>query len=155
MGIKNRLRPLRQRMNKLLRPLRQRVNYLKFKLTNRNTVSFACPICLYEGPFEDVNDPTGLRKHAKCPKCSALERHRIQFLVMQKVLELRQPEQLSLLHFAPEQCLVDLFRSKFGHYETANLAQDRVNHNVDIQYLPFEDGSYDFVLRLPCAGTYS
>jgi hypothetical protein len=34
----------------------------------------------------DFAPPTGLRKHAKCPNCNALERHRIQFLVVNDVL---------------------------------------------------------------------
>ena len=86
-----------------------------------------------------------MRKHAICPKCRALERHRIQFLTLQKVFEQREPAEMCLLHFAPEQCFVGLFRAMFRRYETADLAMDGVDHAVDIQDLPFADGSYDMV----------
>ena len=44
---------------------------MKFRFENRKNDSFTCPVCIYTGPFESVNPPTGLRKHAKCPKCGA------------------------------------------------------------------------------------
>ena len=140
-----RLGPDIGRLKSRLRPLRQQMHYLRFKLTNRDSISFTCPICHYRGPFADANDPTGVRKYAKCPRCGALERHRIQFLALQRVLEGRPTRQMSLLHFAPEPFFVDLFRGKFGRYETADLEVDGVDHKVDIQKLPFRDASYDLV----------
>lgn len=108
-------------------------------------VSFTCPVCSYQGQFEDAVDPSGTRKHARCPGCGALERHRLQFLTVQKVLMRLAPRKLRCLHFAPEPCLAGRFRIMFGAYETADLAMNGVDHKVDILALPFADASYDLV----------
>lgn len=128
-----------------LRPLRQRISYIRFKLGKHDSTPFTCPICDYSGPFEDAHDPSGLRKHAKCPCCGALERHRVQFLTLQTVLAQRVPQNMRLLHFAPEPFFSDLFRKTFGRYETADLCMDGVDHKVDLLRLPFADASYDIV----------
>src|SRR4051794_5214712 len=44
--------------------------------------TFDCPICLYRGGFLSEEAPTGKRHHARCPSCGALERHRLQWLVV-------------------------------------------------------------------------
>jgi SAM-dependent methyltransferase len=114
-------------------------------LRNFNKKKFECPVCEYCGPFKDVNPPTGNRKHAKCPKCNALERHRNQYLVVKNVLNGIHPSSLRMLHVAPEPLFTNFFSKRFGQYETAGLNMRGVNHNVDLQKLPFGDQSYDFV----------
>jgi SAM-dependent methyltransferase len=93
----------------------------------------------------DINPPTGFRKHAKCPICGALERHRIQYLVIMHVLTSLNASKMKMLHFAPEAFFKPIFSEKFGKYETADLSMRSVDYNVDIQDLPFNDTSYDFV----------
>ncbi len=46
---------------------------------------FTCPICDYSGVFLDAERETGNRKHALCPKCRLLERHRLQWLAVQQL----------------------------------------------------------------------
>ena len=106
---------------------------------------FECPVCGYQGPFLDVAPSSGLRKHAECPRCNALERHRLQFLVMKQLLESRDTSRMRMLHFAPEPCFRELFADKFGRYESADLNMSGVDHNVDLLKLPFPDATYDFV----------
>lgn len=50
-----------------------------------------------------------------------------------------------MLHFAPEPCFRKLLKDKFEVYETADIAMQDVDHNVDLQELPFRNGTYDFV----------
>ena len=128
-----------------LRKLQNRISFPIFSLRNKNKEKFTCPVCGYSGPFKDVNPPTGLRKHAKCPKCNALERHRIQYLVVNNVLNGTNSSALKMLHFAPEPFFREFFSKRFGQYETADLNMHGVDHNVDLQELPFEDQTYDFV----------
>lgn len=116
-----------------------------FRMLNRNEEMFECPICGYGGPFVRLFSFAGPRKHAECPKCGSLERHRLQFLVMRESLGFLSGKEVRMLHFAPEAFLMQIFSSRFGRYETADLFMDGVDHKVDIQELPFEDGSYDFV----------
>jgi SAM-dependent methyltransferase len=106
---------------------------------------YKCPICNYIGPFGDVNSPVGLRKHAKCPICGSLERHRIQFVVLKNLFHNMDTSSLKILHFAPEHFFRDFFFKRFGQYETADLNMIDVDHNVDLQELPFDDQSYDIV----------
>ena len=128
-----------------LRKLLDRMSFPIFWIQNYNKEKFTCPICCYSGPFKDVNPPTGFRKHAKCPKCSALERHRFQYLVLSNVLSGINSSTLKMLHFAPEPFLKKFFIKRFGQYETADLTMHGVDHKVDLQKLPFEDQTYDFV----------
>jgi SAM-dependent methyltransferase len=74
-----------------------------------------------------------------------LERHRLQYLTLTRVLETLPAVRLRVLHFAPEPFLSDALIERVGRYETADLYRGGVTHIVDIRALPFEDGSYDLV----------
>jgi len=116
-----------------------------FRVLNRGKESFVCPICEYEGPFADFHSFAGARKHAVCPKCGSLERHRLQYLVVTGALRGVSPGEMKMLHFAPEKYLRPLFSARFGTYETADLYMKDMDHKVDIRCLPFANGTYDFV----------
>jgi SAM-dependent methyltransferase len=128
-----------------LRELEKKVNNFFFRLKSLNKKKFDCPICGYNGPFRDVHPPTGLRKHAKCPNCGALERHRIQYVVIRELLKTRDVSSLRIIHFAPEPFFRGFFSAQFGNYESADLFMKDVDHQVDLQDLPFADETYDFV----------
>jgi SAM-dependent methyltransferase len=127
------------------RRLKNRGSLIVFRLLNRDKEEFECPVCSYSGPFVDIAPSTGLRKHAKCPCCNALERHRIQFLVVNEILGNMCTADLGILHFAPEPFFREYFSERFARYESADLSMEDVDHNVDLQQLPFDDASYDFV----------
>ncbi|HHP7232870.1 MAG TPA: class I SAM-dependent methyltransferase [Xenococcaceae cyanobacterium] len=118
---------------------------LQFRLKNQDKKHFTCPICKYRGPFKDFERPAGKRKHAICPNCKALERHRLQFVVLNQILPDFEPSDKKMLHFAPESFLRKFFSSQFRSYETADIAMKEVDHQVDLQKLPFDDATYDFV----------
>ena len=116
-----------------------------FRLLNRGKARFTCPVCLYDGPFLDFSSFAGVRRHAKCPSCGALERHRLQYLAATRAFNSVNTTTARMLHFAPEAFLMKLFAARFSKYETADLFMEGVDHRVDIQDLPFEDASYDVV----------
>jgi len=128
-----------------VRRLKNRISLLIFKFRNLQKEKFECPVCGYSGPFMDIASPEGPRKHARCPNCTALERHRVQFVVVGEVLRDRKTAHLKMLHFAPEPFFREFFSQRFGQYETADLRLKGVDHNVDLQHLPFADETYDFV----------
>lgn len=128
---------IRELLNSLYLPV--------FRIMNRNKQSFDCPVCGYKGPFMDVNPPTGFRKHAKCPKCNSLERHRLQYLVLINILESIKSSKPRMLHFAPEPFFRKFLSKQFCQYETADLEMKGVDFNVDITSLPFADNTYDFI----------
>lgn len=127
------------------RELKKSAKSWGFKLQHRHKEQFTCPVCNYVGAFIDLRPPTGLRKHAQCPHCRALERHRIQYLVVNQLLGNLDTPQLSMMHFAPENFFRGYFQSRFGKYETADLYMESVDYQVDLQKLPFANASYDFV----------
>lgn len=125
--------------------LRNSINVLIFKFLSSQEPQFECPICGYRGPFLDKVTHNGIRKHARCPNCSALERHRLQFLVLQEILRAQRTAHLKMLHVAPEAFFREFFSQRFGQYETADLKMKGADHIVDLQCLPFNDHTYDFV----------
>lgn len=128
-----------------LHKLRLNLRLFRFRFKYRCKEKFSCPICRYNGPFKDIHRLTGLRRHAQCPKCAALERHRLQYLVIKKVLKNITTNRLKMIHFAPEKFFSNIFRDKFGQYDTADLKLENVDYRVDLQYLPFGGATYDFV----------
>ena len=116
-----------------------------FKSLHQGEPAFECPVCHYHGPFRDMHGFAGRRLHVECPGCGALERHRIQYLVVEDLLKGLDVSRMRMLHFAPEPFLRKYFSRRFGRYETADLFMKGVDHRVDLQKLPFSDATYDFV----------
>jgi SAM-dependent methyltransferase len=134
-------------MAELLQRIRNKVHppLPLFKWWNRHKEQFVCPVCEYEGPFMDMKGFAGFRRHAKCPRCGALERHRLQYFVVMELFKGINVTRLKMLHFAPETFFRRFFQDRVGKYETADLCMKGVDHRVDMQNLPFGDSSYDFV----------
>ena len=104
-----------------------------------------CPVCRYSGPFTTLTPDTGVRKHALCPKCGSVERHRLQYLVLQKLSADHDFSRMRMLHFAPEEFFQPYFKRLVRDYKTADLLEPAVDYRVDITRLPFADGAFDFV----------
>ena len=135
------------RMDHFVRRLRNKVRppLPVFRFLNRAKEQFECPLCGYKGPFVDLSGFAGDRKHAKCPQCAALERHRLQYLAVKNVLKNMNVSEMKMLHVAPETFFKKMFSRLFGAYETADLLMKDVDHKVDLQNLPFKDETYDVI----------
>lgn len=116
-----------------------------FRIRNITKNKYKCPICTYWGAFLDMTPETGLRKHAKCPSCSSLERHRLQKLVIDNLSKKYDFSKMRILHFAPESFFINPFKSAFKDYISADICMEGVDFVVDIQNLPFADAEFDFV----------
>ena len=116
-----------------------------FRLLNRGKQQFECPVCNYAGPFADLHGFAGIRRHAMCPRCDALERHRLQYLVVSDFLTKRDGLAMTMIHFAPETFFREMFSKRFGKCEPADLFMEGVDHKADLLSLPFPDESYDVV----------
>lgn len=119
-----------------------------FKALNARKPKWRCPVCAYHGPFKDkaAAHRPGLRWHdSKCPRCGAVERHRLQSLALDRLLPGFGPENKSLLHVAPEFCLQPRLQKAFARYESLDLLRADVDHQADLQSLPFEDAYCDAV----------
>lgn len=129
----------------LLQTFRHRARLSAHRLAHLREPSWECPICAWRGPFRPLGRATGRRPHALCPSCGAFERHRLQALVLGKLLKDRDTRGLRALHFAPEPSLAALLRRTFGRYESSDPATPGVDHRYDLRELPCADGEYDFV----------
>jgi SAM-dependent methyltransferase len=105
--------------------------------------SVLCPVCGWS--FTRFKDDWN-RPNALCWRCGSHERHRAQWLLLE-----RRPELLgqarSLLHFAPEWALSRRLR-RIGalRYVTADLTQPDVDLRLDITALDLPAASFDAVL---------
>lgn len=111
-----------------------------------------CPIC--HSRFRRFM-PYGygpVRQDALCPKCLSLERHRLlwQYLMDQERRERRILLLPTMLHIAPEVCLMrqfkNLYSSKPQNYITADLCSPLADMHFDVQSIPMEDNSVDIII---------
>ena len=135
-------------LNTIPRPLLIRLSYV-FK--------YIAPIFLAGNNFEDPIDgkkyrkllPYGYgdvqRENALSPSSHSLERHRLMWLYLKRETDFFHKKR-KLLHIAPEQCFLPLFRKmKNLDYITADLVSPIADVKMDVQNMPFENESYDVV----------
>lgn len=109
-----------------------------------------CPIC---GAERRRFMPYGygkVREDALCPTCLSLERHRLLWLyLMDKHID-RIKELPTILHIAPEVCMMKQFKkiysSKPQNYITADLESPLADMHFDVQQIPIADNSVDIII---------
>jgi SAM-dependent methyltransferase len=103
-------------------------------------------VCSYYGPFVNSKKKQGKkRQYAICPKCGAGERHRLQSLVLDRLVREGIYFDMDVLHFAPELIISPRLRSMARRYVTADLFRADVDINTDICNMNIADDSYDLV----------
>lgn len=108
------------------------------------TLPRLCPICNYDGIMISVGRPP--RWNARCPQCGSRERHRLLWLWATPTYSgINRLAGKRILHFAPEKALRRALRDN-PNYETADLAQRGVTHQVDITQLPLASEIYEVVI---------
>lgn len=143
-GFSSALRDFRYLTGSLLRS----AELLRLRLTQPSREQFDCPVCLYHGVFLDYRLMAGapIRKHALCPRCESLERHRLQWLVLQSLPEKNCFAEMDVLHIAPEKCFERRFRSIFRSYTSADLIRGGVDMRLDLcDMAQVRDRSFDLV----------
>lgn len=85
------------------------------------------------------------RENALAPGTLSLERHRLLWLYLQNETDFFSTEK-KVLHIAPEQCFLTLFRNQKNlDYTTADLYSPLADVKADICDLPFEKNMFDIV----------
>lgn len=136
-------------LNHIPRPLLIRLSYV-FK--------YFAPLFLSGNRFEDPIDGKTYRKllpygygevqrpNALSPSSHSLERHRLLWLYLKRETDFFEKKR-KLLHVAPEQCFLGIFRKmKNLDYVTADIESPIADIKLDVQEMPFEDASFDMVL---------
>ncbi len=86
------------------------------------------------------------RPNVLSPSTLSLERHRLLWLYLKNKTNFFT-KQKKVLHMAPEQCFLDIFKKlKNLDYTTADLYSPIVDVKADILNLPFKNNSFDFIL---------
>lgn len=85
------------------------------------------------------------RENALCPGSLSLERHRLLWLYLKRRTDFFTKAH-KMLHIAPEQCFIDLFRKQKNlDYTTGDLFSPLADVKMDIHEIPFEDHSFDVI----------
>lgn len=116
-----------------------------FHFEKHRSPAFCCPICEYNGPFASRYAETGKRSFAACPGCGALERHRLQWLVLCELQKEIPLSRLRVLHIAPEPFFESRLRKRCASYVTADINAAGVDRREDLTRLSFADHSFDLV----------
>ena len=85
------------------------------------------------------------RANALAPGTLSLERHRLLWLYLKRKTDFFTKHR-KMLHIAPEQCFIDLFRAQKNlEYITGDLFSPLADVKMDIHDIPFEDNVFDVV----------
>ena len=87
------------------------------------------------------------RENALSPSTLSLERHRLLWLYLQNETDFfNLDKKFKVLHIAPEQCFLKLFRNQKNlDYTTSDLESPIADVKADICDLPFKDNEFDVV----------
>jgi SAM-dependent methyltransferase len=102
-----------------------------------------CPICGRVGVFLPEVRPFGDRPLAKCPRCGALERHRLQKLTLDRIKDASWSRKRGL-QFAPDP-VSPVLRSLLAELVTADLDPHGDAIRLDMRALDLPDESFDIV----------
>ena len=113
------------------------------RLTLLSGQSVECLCC--GGSWRRMDSHRG-RPGARCPRCDALERHRILWLFLQRETDLLEAPH-RVLHLAPEPVIADLIRNRPNlSYISGDLNPGAAMEVMDVTELPRPDGAFDVVL---------
>ncbi len=103
-----------------------------------------CPLC--DHAFDAFRDDWN-RHNALCWRCGSHERHRAQWLLLQRRPELLRDAR-SLLHFSPEYCLAERLRKVPSlRYVTTDLdTTQTADLRLDVTTLDLPDDAFDAIL---------
>ena len=136
-------------LNTLPRPLLIRLSYV-FKriapiLYRGDKVS--CPVCEKSfSKFLSYGSNVAHRENVLCPYDLTLERHRLMWLYLKNESSFFTEENLKVLHIAPEQCFLPLFKKQKNlEYLTGDLVSPIADLHFDLHKIPLEDNRFDVV----------
>jgi SAM-dependent methyltransferase len=105
-----------------------------------------CPVC--EKMFRRFAPfgVDGRRSDAMCPHCGSLERHRLLWLFFERKTDLFDGRPKSMLHIAPERCLVPRLRKRLGiGYITADLHDPAADVQLDVTDIHYPPDNFDVI----------
>ena len=134
-------------LKKIPRPFLQKISkpiFIIISILYRGN-KVKCPICKIKlkkfFPYGRI-----IRDNALCPNCLSLERHRLIYLYL-KNETIFFNKKLNVLHIAPENCFISIFKSsKNINYTSGDLFSPLADIKMDIHKMPFKNNTFDVVL---------
>lgn len=134
-------------------------------MSGYENIPFVCPFCGLQSCKLDsagIDNATnrdykiigaGLR-YAKCPICKSIDRTRLVYTYLKYEKNIFAHPQTRVIHIAPEMVLADkFFEANFTNYSCGDFYAEGQHANypnfvkqMDIQNLPFKDGSFNVVI---------
>jgi SAM-dependent methyltransferase len=105
---------------------------------------FRCPICGFDGPFVAEGRAAWRRLHARCPRCRALERHRLQKMALDRIRERRLGRFGRCLQFSQD-AMTPVLRSFYAQVMIADPEPGRGLLCLDITRIDLPASSVDAV----------
>ena len=103
-----------------------------------------CPVCENQSRFLAFGQPP--RFNALCPRCGALERHRLLKLWIDAHGDLVDGKRV--LHFAPEAIVARLLRERSAEYVGADIDPGNADVVLNIEDIALDSETYDLVVCL-------
>ncbi len=108
--------------------------------------TYTCNVCNKSFRKFKSKGAVRIRKNAKCPYCSSLERTRLLLFYLQNETNIFTQKK-SLLHFAPEEGLYRLFKqTPTLHYVNGDINANYADEQIDITRIPYPDASFDYII---------
>jgi len=106
-----------------------------------------CPVCGKSfSKFLSYGSNVAHRENVLCPYDLTLERHRLMWLYLRDHSSFFIKPALSVLHMAPEQCFLPLFKKQKNlNYLTADIESPIADMHFDLHSIPLEDELFDVV----------
>lgn len=112
------------------------------RLYNIAAAARECPLCGWRGrEFRQVVYPEKLQPTLECPQCGSVERHRLAFCLLDRVLG----KDNVTLHIAPESSVEQWLRSASADYLSIDLSSPAAMLNMDVTDMSLEDSRFTLV----------
>ena len=105
-----------------------------------------CPVCERSfSKFLSFGSKVAHRENVLCPYDLTLERHRLMWLYLKNETDFFTAP-LKVMHIAPEQCFLDLFRAQKNlNYTTGDLVSPIADIHFDLHKIPLDKDQYDVI----------
>ncbi len=105
-----------------------------------------CPVCERKfRKFLSYGSKVAHRENVLCPYDLTLERHRLMWLYLKHHSDFFSVHK-KVMHIAPEQCFLDLFKKQKNlDYTTGDLVSPIADLHFDLHDIPLNDNTYDVI----------
>lgn len=108
---------------------------------------FYCSVCrTHSEKFIDFG-MVKKRSNAQCPNCGSLERHRLLWLTLEKIIKENDKNKIDTLHLAPDACIMnELSDNPRLNYISGDLNMGKSSLIIDLNKINIRDDKFDLII---------